>query len=111
MIRLGAAWFIGPSEGRHGAGEASSCGAAASRKCLSAFQRLDRSPWPVGSSANPKNGPGGPSLGPWVLLFRKWRFIYMVLKLDGNQRESLYNLVLTDLSGMGDVTLHLDAGR
>jgi hypothetical protein len=35
----------------------------------------------------------------------------MILVLDGNQRESLYNLVLTDLSGIGDVTLCLDAGR
>lgn len=35
----------------------------------------------------------------------------MVLKLDGDQRESLYNLVLTDLGGIGDVSLRLDAGR
>lgn len=35
----------------------------------------------------------------------------MILKLDGDQRESLYNIVLTDLSGIGDVTLNMDAGR
>jgi hypothetical protein len=35
----------------------------------------------------------------------------MTIVLDCAERESLYNLVLTDLTGIRDVTLHLDAGR